>query len=208
MGLTVINVVFTVIHIFEEYGCKEAIMIIRKDGVMDFSWICSGNFFSILSDNIGDEVKQEKHPYMVVIFYIIFLYFTSGVPFFFNYYGIYGEYTVEDMGGRNRSHVFSDKKPYYLLSKNHDIKTVVRNLKNTYADDEPEYTIKKNRYLFFKAGLFDGFESDLPEYKGLIAYISCLFYAFVEKLIHAILSFLIPFIACIYLFKLINKFTK
>lgn len=210
LGVYLINMLFSMIHLTDEISFVEIVGKIRDKGFVNSLKIFTANFFEILNNNFNAETQIEKYPNLFLVFVFIFLPFSKGNPILNNYYGIYKEYEIENQGryGEQTDYIVNQN---YIVHKSNEseIRDRMNSLEENGDEDEPYFEVKKRGYLFVQAGLIDGYRTYYKEYSGFFSYIECLIFSALEKLINTIMYFFIPFIICIsmYHYKFENKKT-
>ena len=135
-------------------------------------------FEKILESNFFNE-RNIKY---LIATGLISLYFFVGNPFVNNYYGINSTKDLNEDGM-----VYFENKIFKSEDK-YSIESQIN-----YLEHEGGYdSVSKRGYIFYQAAMFDGFEMDAIESKGIGLYFECLLYSVLEKLIIIILYFAIP----------------
>jgi hypothetical protein len=210
LGLFIINVLFSILHLTEVISFNEIVEKIGNRGFINSLKTYIRNFWSELSENFEIETRLEKYPNLFMVFVLFFLPFSKGNPILNNYYGIYKEYEIEDQGRYGERTDYIENQNYIVhKSKMNELNGRVRSLEENTDEDEPYFEVKKRGYLFVQAGLIDGYKTYYREYNGFFSYIECLLFSLIEKLINTIMYFLTPFILCItiYHYKFKNEKT-
>lgn len=200
VGAFVICIIFSTIHLLEDFSLKGTINKLKQKGLNNIVIIYIKKFWTKLNDNYFIEKEKELYPYHLIVGFAILLYFIKGNPFINNYYGIYKE-TERTVSRRDGVHTVYDEEPFYIIP----IK-VFKEMKREYPTHTP-YNVKINKrgYIFIKAGFIDGYTSTDNKQKGFISYFGCLMYYAVEKSILTFIYFFIPFVISIIYTKYYNK---
>lgn len=201
LGVFILNLLFSILHITEEISIDEFIKNISKKGFLKSVKYFIKNFWSLLSENFEIETRLEKYPNLFLVFVFIFFPFSKGNPILNNYYGIYKEYEIEDQGRYGERTDYIENQNYIVHKSNSsEIRGRMSSLEENYDEDEPYFEVKKRGYLFVQAGLIDGYRTYYKEYEGFLSYIECLFFSALEKLINTIMYFFTPFVICILIY--------
>lgn len=198
LGLIIINILFTILHLAAVYNYSEIIEKVGKKGILNSLKIFFGDFWTYFNSNFNIEYHLEKYPNFFLVFVFFFLPFSKGNPILNNYYGIYREYEIEDQGRHGERTDYIENQNYIVhKSKLNEIKGRMESLEENVEENKPDFKVKKRGYLFIQAGLIDGYKSYYKEYNGFFSYIECILFSALEKLINTIMYFLIPFVLCI-----------
>ena len=199
LGLFVINLSFSILHLTDRISFNEIIEKIKQKGFLKSIKTYLQNFWSELRENFEIETRIEKYPTLFIIFVLVFLPFSKGNPILKNYYGIYTEYEIPEQGRYGeRSDYVEEQNIIIHKSKINEIKSIMKFLEEDI--DDSYVTVKKRGYLFIQAGLIDGYGTYYEEYEGFFAYLECVLFSAVEKLINTIMYFFIPFILCVIIY--------
>jgi hypothetical protein len=201
IGLIVINLSFTIIHLSEELSSSEIIAKIRGHNLLKNLKYFFTNFIQFLKENLEIGFRTEKYPTLFFIIILIFLPFSKGNFILNNYYGIFKVYDSEEHGG-NESWAGSIENQNYIIHKSNvdEIDFRINNMEENFEENEPYFEVKKRGYLFIQAGLIDGYKTYYDEYEGFLSYIECLLFSLLEKFINSIIYFFIPFVVTILLY--------
>jgi hypothetical protein len=169
-----------------------------------FGLNCLDSLFSIIVIGIGlgfaavfmrffaDLVKIDKYSTLFFVLLAVSIWFIKGNPIVNNYYGIYKSYEIE-LGGD----VIQEEYDKIIVPKS----IAERTINEIENNCEEECDVNKRGYVFIDAGVFNGFsrlDSDVSFFK-------CLRFALLERLIHTLMYFLLPFIIGILI---IEKYEK
>ena len=181
IGAIVLNLTFTLLYL-KEYLSYNFIVENIEDKNKHSGIIRSLVFdyrFSIILFAFNYEKQREKYPVLlgVLVFFFIYPIFFKGIPFVNNYCAIYGTVEVGEI-------------PSIVVQKN-EAKQTENEMWEIMPDNVDD--VKSKGYVFLQAALIDGYKS-YQHYDGFIAYIGCLPYYALEKLIRVLMLFLFPFI--------------
>lgn len=152
-----------------------------------FSWRLSETLFNI-------ERKKEKYTILFLILLAISIWFIKGNPIINNYYGLYKSFKVETRDGNSEQEY--DK---IIVSKDF-VKETINKIESD-CEDYEDCDVRKRGYVFVDAGVFDGFvslENDVSFFRGFA-------FALLERLIHTLMYFLLPFLIGIFIIRKVNK---
>lgn len=139
------------------------------------------------------EKKKEKYAVLFFILLAISIWIIKGNPITNNFYGISKTLVIEE------SIQVLDK----IIVPKESVKDVIGIMKSNFNDDE-DYSVMKQGYIFELAGVFNGFdklEENVPFFK-------CLGFALLERFIHTMMYFLLPFLIGIFFIEKLPKVGK
>lgn len=201
IGAIVLNLTYTLLY-WKEYLLDN--FIVEKDEVKNkrfalFRLLVFNYRFSIIQFAFNYEKKREKYLGLLCVLTFLFIYpiFFKGIPFVNNYCAIYGTVEGEDNNGISVTHEI----PYIVVPKNR-----AKQVENEIWLKMPDYVedVKKKGYVFLQAALIDGFKSHWYD-EGFVAYIGCLPYYALEKLIRVLMLFFFPFVIGALVIERINE---
>jgi hypothetical protein len=100
-----------------------------------------------------------------------------------NYYGLYKSYEIEMKSG-----ILQEEYDRVIVPKS-IAKSTINTIENN-CEDWEDCEVNKQGYVFIDAGVFDGFrrlDSD-------VSFLKCLGFSILERLIHTLMYFFLPFI--------------
>ncbi len=152
-----------------------------------FSWRLTEILFNI-------ERRKEKYTILFFILLAISIWFIKGNPIVNNYYGLYKSFKVETRDGNSEQEY--DK---IIVSKDFAKETI--NKIESDCEDYEDCDVRKRGYVFVDAGVFDGFVS----LDNDVSFFRCFAFALLERLIHTLMYFLLPFLIGILIIRKVNK---
>jgi len=173
IGIIIANATYTVLHYKDEILNEK----IANKGLSICFNPFSKQFWLLVKTNYRIEADKESEKTflrLIILFFLVPTVLIKGNPILKNYYGT----------------EFEDIK--YDIVPKEDVKELIRSTIRDVFENEKGVAVKTRGYLFIQAGLFDGYYSF--GYEGFAAYLNCIPFAILEKLIWSIMYFLIPFI--------------
>lgn len=152
-----------------------------------FSWRLTETLFNI-------ERGKEKYTILFLILLANSIWFIKGNPIVNNYYGLYKSFKVETRDGN-----IEQEYDKIIVSRDFAKETIKKIESN--CDDYEDCDVRKLGYIFVDAGVFDGFVS----LENDVSFFRCLAFAILERLIHTLMYFLLPFLIGILIIRKVNK---
>lgn len=185
MGIVVLNISFGILY---------------KNEYKEFK--INSNYYTNTLPIIGKirfafdyEKEREKYSkYLLTILFIVYSLYPlviKGTPFVDNYCAYSGRL-------ENGDQILSEN--IVTMDKENQTEDKIRSLIH---DDFPEY-VRQDEFIFFESALIAGFKSNSYN-KGFEAYIGCLPYYALEKLIHILILILIPYIIGVIILEKTNE---
>lgn len=198
LGIICLNVILTVIRYADKLSIEEIFNYIKKTGLVLLVKEFFQGFPHTFSNNFNHEINRERYPNLIFFFLLLYFPFMNGNPLINNYYGVYKEFSVEELGRYDVSTSYLENK-YFIIPKTEkeEIQSTMNDLEATSDDGNWDFIVKKRGYIFLQAGLLDGYRDDYSGYRGFSDYIECIIFSLIEKMINAMMYFLIPFVLLI-----------
>lgn len=199
------NGLFCLLRITEQKGLKHTVSILRINNITVFI----NNWVNIFNKNFNHEQIKERFSGLFIVLSIFFLSLIDNNFLINRFTGICIQSEVHNSNFRSNPSDEPDYelKPVAIFSNKNQriVKDMIdfskKQLIENGESNNDEIVTKK--YFFLEAGLIDGFlfigENRMTE-SGLIFYLKCLIFYFIEKLIIVFIYFLIPFSLAIKLF--------
>ena len=202
LGIISLNVIFTLFRYSDQISIEDIFNLIRKKGIIVLIKEFFQGFPQTFSNNFNYEIARECYPNLIFFFLLLYFPLMNGNPIIHNYYGVYKEYSVEGFGRYDESTSYLENK-YFIIPKSEEeeINSAINALGTTSDDNNWDFIVKKRGYIFMQAGLLDGYRDDYSGYRGFRDYFECIIFSFIEKMINAVMYFLLPFVIFISIYQ-------
>jgi hypothetical protein len=196
--------IFTLLHASYTSGLENVFRKLSIRKIPKFIVLTPFFILPLLENEVDIEREHKKYTFPFMAFGLILIFFINGSPFINNYSAVYLNYEVPS-GDGNAS--YKEQKTYVFGKDNTELieKKISEVASKEYLEDNLyeiedynlDYYGTTRNYLFEQTAEIEGFESYNKSYKGVLDYVSCLIYFFIEKLIITIIFFLLPFLVWI-----------
>ena len=197
IGFVSIILFFIFINRNEPVGDNETLLsLFKKLDEIDTSKSKFSNYLKVIFSldflqaifHIEYKVERKRYEILFIILLAISIWVFKGNPIINNYYGLYKTVEVEmryNVSNREYDKIIVPKNLAYEAKRN-----IERNCKNY-----EECDVKMRGYIFVEAGIFHGFKPLNNNY----SFFSCFFFVILERLIHTLMYFMLPFLIGIYI---------